>query len=140
MYILLFSLIYAEPIPLLSPAILLDSRHQSLFPHTSVIFQSNHSHSFLINILKPYQIHQLPQTKLITNMIASFPPSRLISNLHQTLIFQYQITGSCCWLPTPITLASGGVRFSRLWSNSQLLRISGQQYSHSGGVRPQIQG
>ena len=44
----------------------------------------------------------------------------------------------CCCLPTPITLASGGVRYSRLWSTSQLLRPSGQQCSHSGGVCPQI--
>ena len=48
---------------------------------------------------------------------------------------------SCCCLRTPITLASGGgVRCSRLWSSSQLLRPSGQQCSHSGGVCPQIQG
>ena len=40
---------------------------------------------------------------------------------------------SCCCLPTPMTLASGGVRCSRLWSTSQLLRPSGQQCSHSGG-------
>ena len=40
-YILLFSLIYTGTIPPLSHAIL-DSRHQSLFPHTSVIFHSNH--------------------------------------------------------------------------------------------------
>ena len=46
----------------------------------------------------------------------------------------------CCCLPTPRTLASGGVRCSRLWSTSQLLRPSGQQCSHSGGVCPQIQG
>ena len=39
-----------------------------------------------------------------------------------------------------MTLASGGVRFSRLWSTSQLLRPSGQQCSHSGGVCLQIQG
>ena len=46
----------------------------------------------------------------------------------------------CCCLPTPMTLASGGVRCSRLWSTSQHLRPSGQQCSHSGGVCPQIQG
>ena len=46
----------------------------------------------------------------------------------------------CCCLPTPMALASGGVRCSRLWSTSQLLRPSGQQCSHSGGVCPQIQG
>ena len=34
----------------------------------------------------------------------------------------------------------GGVRCSRLWSTSHLLRPSGQQCSHSGGVCPQIQG
>ena len=45
----------------------------------------------------------------------------------------------CCCLPTPMTLASGVVRCSRLWSTSQLLRPSGQQCSHSGGVCPQIQ-
>ena len=47
---------------------------------------------------------------------------------------------SCSCLPTPMTLASGGVRCSRLWSTSQLLRLSGQQCSHSGRVCPQIQG
>ena len=35
--------------------------------------------------------------------------------------------GPCCCLLTPMTLAGGGgVRCSRLWSNSQLLRPSGQ--------------
>ena len=34
--------------------------------------------------------------------------------------------GPCCCLLTPMTLARGGVRCSRLWSNSQLLRPSGQ--------------
>ena len=42
----------------------------------------------------------------------------------------------CCCLPTPMTLARVGVRYSRLWSTSQLLRPSGLQYSHSGGVCP----
>ena len=32
----------------------------------------------------------------------------------------------CCCLPTPMTLASGAVRSSRLWSTSQLLRPCGQ--------------
>ena len=41
-------------------------------------------------------------------------------------------------LPWPLLV--GGVRCSRLWSTSQLLRPSGQQCSHSGGVCPQIQG
>ena len=31
----------------------------------------------------------------------------------------------CCCLPTPMTLASRGVRCSRLWSTSELLRPSG---------------
>ena len=52
-------------------------------------------------------------------------------------ILKYHKIGCCC-LPTPMTLASGGVRCSRLWSTSQLLRPSGQQCSHSGGVCPQI--
>ena len=47
---------------------------------------------------------------------------------------------SCCCLPTPMTLARGGVLCSRLWSTSRLLRPSGLQCSHSGGVCPQIQG
>ena len=42
--------------------------------------------------------------------------------------------------PLPCPLLVGGVRCSRLWSTSQLLRPSGQQCSHSGGVCPQIQG
>ena len=46
----------------------------------------------------------------------------------------------CCCLPTPMTLASGGVRCSHLWSTSQFFRPYGQQCSHSGGVCPQIQG
>ena len=46
----------------------------------------------------------------------------------------------CCCLFTPMTLASGGIRSSRLWSTSQLLLPSGQQCTHSGGVCPQIQG
>ena len=42
--------------------------------------------------------------------------------------------------PLPWPLLVGGVRCSRLWATSQLLRPSGQQCSHSGGVCPQIQG
>ena len=42
--------------------------------------------------------------------------------------------------PLPWPLLVGGVRCSRLWSTSQVLRPSGQQCSHSGGVCPQIQG
>ena len=42
----------------------------------------------------------------------------------------------CCCLPTPMTLASGGVRCSRFWSTSQLIYPSGH---HSSGVCPQIQ-
>ena len=42
--------------------------------------------------------------------------------------------------PLPWALLVGGVRCCRLWSTSQLLRPSGQQCSHSGGVCPQIQG
>ena len=42
--------------------------------------------------------------------------------------------------PLPWPLLVGGVRCSRLWFTSQLLRPSGQQCSHSGGVCPQIQG
>ena len=41
--------------------------------------------------------------------------------------------------PLPWPLLVGGVRCSRLWSTSQLLRPSGQQCSNSGGVCPQIQ-
>ena len=41
---------------------------------------------------------------------------------------------------SPWPLLVGGVRCFRLWSTRQLLRPSGQQCSHSGGVCPQIQG
>ena len=42
-------------------------------------------------------------------------------------------SGYCCCLPTHMTLASGGSPdVPRLWSTSQLLRPSGQQYSHPG--------
>ena len=49
-------------------------------------------------------------------------------------------TQSVVVYPLPWPLLVGGVRCSRLWSTSQLLRPSGQQCSHSGGVCPQIQG
>ena len=42
--------------------------------------------------------------------------------------------------PLPWPLLVGGVRCSRLWSTSQLLRPSGQQCSHSGGVCPRNPG
>ena len=42
--------------------------------------------------------------------------------------------------PLPWPLLVGGVRCSRLWSTSQLLRPSDRQCNHSGGVCPQIQG
>ena len=38
--------------------------------------------------------------------------------------------------PLPCPLLVGGVRCSRLWSTSQLLRPFGQQCSHFGGVCP----
>ena len=49
------------------------------------------------------------------------------------------ITDCVVVYPLPWPLLVGGVRCSRLWSTSQLLRPSGQQCSHSGGVCPQIQ-
>ena len=49
-------------------------------------------------------------------------------------------TGLVVVYPLPWPLLVGGVRCSRLWSTSQLLRPSGQQCRHSGGVCPQIQG
>ena len=53
---------------------------------------------------------------------------------------QFLVVCWCCYcLPTPMTIASGRVRYSRLWSTSQLLRPSGQPCSHSSGVCPQIQ-
>ena len=42
--------------------------------------------------------------------------------------------------PLPWPLLVGGVWCSRLWSTSQILRPSGQQCNHYGGVCPQIQG
>ena len=42
--------------------------------------------------------------------------------------------------PLPWPLLVGGVRSSRLWSTSQLLRPYDQQCTHSCGVCPQIQG
>ena len=52
----------------------------------------------------------------------------------------YYFTRPVVVYPLPWPLLVGGVRCSRLWSTSQLLRPSGQQCSHSGGVCPQIQG
>ena len=65
-------------------------------------------------------------------MITSVELIKIISVMNKTTC--------CCCLPTPMTLASGGVQCSRLWSTSQLLRPSCQQCSHSVGVCPQIQG
>ena len=45
----------------------------------------------------------------------------------------------CYCLPTPMTLASGGVRCSHFWSTSQLIYPSRHQLHHSSGVCPQIQ-
>ena len=70
-------------------------------------------------------------------------------NIHQNTTkpnSMRQIMNNMCWYhhvvvyPLPWPLLVGGVRCSRLWSTSQLLRPSGQQCSHSGGVCPQIQG
>ena len=54
---------------------------------------------------------------------------------------QVQVNGFpvCCCLPTPMILASGGVRCSRFWSTSQLIYPSGHQFHHSSGTCPQIQ-
>ena len=48
-------------------------------------------------------------------------------------------TMKCC-LPTPMNLASGGSPIFPLVVNQPALRPSGQQCTHSGWVRPQIQG
>ena len=67
---------------------------KSLIPRISVILHSKHSHSFLINIHKHSKFTS--SHTLFTYMIASYPPSRLISNLHQACssTARYQILGS----------------------------------------------
>ena len=64
---------------------------------------------------------------------------------HRAGCVMWTLSSICCGCvvvvyPLPWPLLVGGVRCSRLWSTSQLLRPSGQQCSHSGGVCPQIQG
>ena len=64
----------------------------SIIFHISVILHFKHRHSFFTNISKPYQIHQLPQTKLLICMLASCPPSRLIliDNMTDNRVLNYQ--------------------------------------------------
>ena len=54
--------------------------------------------------------------------------------------WRLDVITSCSCIHTPMTLASGGIQFSRLWSTSQFLRPSDHQSTHSGGVCPQIHG
>ena len=76
---------------------------------------------------------------------AASPHSHVVSPLKYPYFFlcsllQVYPVLSVVVYPLPWPLLVGGVRCSRLWSTSQLLRPSGQQCSHSGGVCPQIQG
>ena len=64
----------------------------------------------------------------------------LMANIANPDLFCVAVVVVVVVYPLPWPLLVGGVRCSRLWSTSQLLRPSGQQCSHSGGVCPQIQG
>ena len=55
-----------------------------------------------------------------------------------TDIVGYIWVGPYIWTVVVVVDPLVGVRSSRLWSTSQLIRPSGQQFSHSGGVCPQI--
>ena len=59
-------------------------------------------------------------------------------SLHRTTVALQYV--SVVVYPLPWPLLVGGVRCSRLWSTSQLLRPPGQQCSHSDEVCLQIQG
>ena len=74
-----------------------------------------------------------PYISLLT--LISFHPSHLITYLLPDRPAAYLLLST-----TLMTLASGVVRSSCLWSTSWLLFPSGQQCSHTGVVCPQIQG
>ena len=76
--------------------------------------------------------------KLVRNLVKSL--QFYISDRRSRLCSVSHVRLGVVVYPLPWPLLVGGVRCSRLWSTSQLLRPSGQQCSHSGGVCPQIQG
>ena len=106
-------------------------------PHSHVVSPLKYPHFFLCSLLQVYPVLSLFRHLQLSQGL-SCPVARS----------SYKLTKPACAFcssvvvvyPLPWPLLVGGVRCSRLWSTSQLLRPSGQQCSHSGGVCPQIQG
>ena len=91
---MLFLLIHSETIYPRSPTILLPSLNNSLLPHISVILHSIPSIAIISLLIfqSHIQLSSSPHTKLLTYMIASFPPIQYPSGI----LFQYTI--SCSFL------------------------------------------
>ena len=106
-------------------------------PHSHAVCPLKYPHFFPCSLLHVYQVlslfrHlQLRQRLSCPVAILSYRLTKLTCASPPVVVVVY---------PLPWPLLVGGVRCSRLWSTSQLLRPSGQQCSHSGGVCPQIQG
>ena len=88
---------------------------------------------------QPVTRKQRPAASVTSRPVPSV--SRSVGTTTRVADVKQVVPPKCCVVyPLPWPLLVGGVRCSRLWSTSQLLRPSGQQCSHSGGVCPQIQG
>ena len=85
----------------------------------------------------PLHGHNLPRKRLKSRNSFMHATYKLIQSPSTRRLEQWSVV---VVYPLPWPLLVGGVRYSRLWSTSQLLRPSGQQCSHSVGVCPQIQG
>ena len=113
---------------------------------TSFLVEVNkyHSNKCLFTVTSSW-VWSLSPLALVSVEHLTFPCSKFnphilhhfsTSLFYKLIVFQTVVVV----YPLPWPLLVGGVRCSRLWSTSQLLRPSGQQCSHSGGVCPQIQG
>ena len=94
---------------------------------------------FLLSLFPNETLLRLSVTRL-TSAVTYFTGSAATAAAPRTDFFSDAHADVPRVVGTPEPLLVGGVRCSRLWSTSQLLRPSSQQCSHSGGVCPQIQG
>ena len=105
-------------------------------PHSHVVSPLKYPHFFLCSLLQVYPVLSLFRHLQLSQGL-SCPVARSSYRLIKPAC---AFSSSVVVYPLPWPLLVAGVRCSSLWSTSQLLRPSGQQCSHSGGVCPQIQG
>ena len=109
-------------------------------PHSHVVSPLKYPHFFLCSVLQVYPVLSLFRHLQLSQGLSCPVATSLYRLTEHACAFSFSLLVVVVVYPLPWPLLVGGVRCSRLWSTSQLLRPSGQQCSHSGGVCPQIQG